>query len=176
VKGTRAALNYEVAFCAFPTLEKRAIMTPVVAAKKLSKFDPKKFLSTIDGGRKIVAFPKKQTIFAQGGSADAVFYIQEGKVRLSVVSEIGKEATIGILNKGDFFGEGCLASSQFTSQHRSPHRSPRLASAPQSHKRSLRDSDEQIRHLLDLIRRAAPFSSQPAPPTTWRCYERFLRW
>jgi CRP-like cAMP-binding protein len=83
-------------------------MTPVVAVKKLSKFDPKKFLSTIDGGRKIVAFPKKQTIFAQGGSADAVFYIQEGKVRLSVVSEIGKEATIGILNNGDFFGEGCL--------------------------------------------------------------------
>jgi CRP-like cAMP-binding protein len=83
-------------------------MTPVVAAKRLSKFNPHTFLSTINGGRKIEAAPKKQTIFAQGDSSDAVFYIREGKVRLTVVSKIGKEATIGILNKGDFFGEGCL--------------------------------------------------------------------
>jgi CRP-like cAMP-binding protein len=83
-------------------------MTPVVAAKKLSKFDPKTFLSTINGGRKIALFPKKQTIFVQGDSSDAVFYIQKGKVRLTVVSQSGKEATIGILNQGDFFGEGCL--------------------------------------------------------------------
>ena len=82
-------------------------MSPV-AAKKPSQFDPKIFLSIINGGRKIAAFPKKQTIFAQGDSSDAVFYIQEGKVRLTVVSKIGKEATIGILNEGDFFGEGCL--------------------------------------------------------------------
>ena len=54
-------------------------MTPVVAGKKLSKFDPKTFLSTIDGGRKIAAFLKKQTIFVQGQSSDAVFYIQNGK-------------------------------------------------------------------------------------------------
>jgi CRP/FNR family cyclic AMP-dependent transcriptional regulator len=83
-------------------------MTPVVAGKKLSKFDPKTFLSTMDGGRKIAAFPKKQPIFVQGDPSDAVFYIQEGKVRLTVVSKIGKEATIGILKEGDFFGEGCL--------------------------------------------------------------------
>jgi CRP/FNR family transcriptional regulator, cyclic AMP receptor protein len=73
-----------------------------------SKFDPKTFLSTIDGGRKLAAFPKKQTVFVQGDSSDAVFYIQKGKVRLTVVSGNGKEATIGILNEGDFFGEGCL--------------------------------------------------------------------
>ena len=85
-------------------------MTPAVAAKKLSKFDPKTFLSTIDGGRKIEAFSKKQTIFVQGDSADAVFYIKEGKVKLTVVSEVGKEATIGILNEGAFFGEGCLTA------------------------------------------------------------------
>jgi CRP/FNR family cyclic AMP-dependent transcriptional regulator len=83
-------------------------MTPRVSAKKLSKFDPKTFLSIINGGRKIAAFPKKQTIFVQGESSDAVFYIQEGKVRLTVVSEIGREPTIAILNEGDFFGEGCL--------------------------------------------------------------------
>src|SRR6202453_4338736 len=83
-------------------------MSPRAATKKLSKFDPKTFLSTMNGGRKIVAFPKKKTIFVQGESSDAVFYIQKGKVRLTVVSQIGKEATIGILNEGDFFGEGCL--------------------------------------------------------------------
>jgi len=83
-------------------------MKPVAAAKKLSKFDTKIFLSTIDGGRKIVAVPKKQTIFVQGDSSDAVFYIQKGKIKLTVVSKSGKEATIGILNEGDFFGEGCL--------------------------------------------------------------------
>src|SRR5438445_9957641 len=84
-------------------------MTPVVAAKKFSKFDPKTFLSTIDGGRKIAPFPKKQTIFVQGDSSDAVFYIQKGKVRLTVVSKSGKEATIGILSEENFFGEGSLA-------------------------------------------------------------------
>ncbi len=83
-------------------------MRPREAAKNLSQFDTKTFLSTIDGGRKIVAFPKKQTIFVQGDSSDAVFYIQRGKVKLTVVSHSGKEATIGILNEGDFFGEGCL--------------------------------------------------------------------
>jgi CRP-like cAMP-binding protein len=83
-------------------------MPLVATSKKLIKFDPKTFLSTIDGGRKITALSKKQTIFAQGESSDAVFYIQKGKVKLTVVSQIGKEATIGILNDGDFFGEGCL--------------------------------------------------------------------
>jgi CRP/FNR family transcriptional regulator, cyclic AMP receptor protein len=82
-------------------------MTPVVAAKK-RKFDLQTFLSTIDGGRKIAAFPKRKTIFVQGDPSDAVFYIQGGKVKLTVVSKTGKEATIGILNEGDFFGEGCL--------------------------------------------------------------------
>ena len=83
-------------------------MTPVVGAAKLIKFDSKTFLSTIDSGRKIVAFAKKQTIFVQGDPSDTVFYIQKGKIKLTVVSQIGKEATIGILNEGDFFGEGCL--------------------------------------------------------------------
>ena len=82
-------------------------MTPV-ASEKLKQFDPKTFLSTINGGRKIEAFAKAQTIFSQGDSSDAVFYIKEGKIKLTVVSEVGKEATIGILNEGAFLGEGCL--------------------------------------------------------------------
>ena len=76
---------------------------------KKRDFDPKQFLATIGKGRRAVMFPRKQTIFAQGDSADAVFYIQQGKVRLTVVSQFGKEATIGILGEGDFFGEGALA-------------------------------------------------------------------
>jgi CRP/FNR family cyclic AMP-dependent transcriptional regulator len=83
-------------------------MARVGPGKKISKFDPKTFLSTLDGGRTIVAFSQKQTIFSQGDLSDAVFYIQKGKVKLTVVSEEGKEATIGILKEGDFLGEGCL--------------------------------------------------------------------
>ena len=86
-----------------------SLTRPAVRAKKKRDFDPRMFLATIGEGRKVVAFPKKQTIFSQGDAADAVFYIQEGKVRLTVVSKIGKEATLGILSAGDFFGEGSLA-------------------------------------------------------------------
>ena len=88
-------------------------MTAVAAAKKLIRFNAKTFLSTIDGGRKIRAFFKKQVVFAQGDPSDSVCYIREGKIRLTVVSMTGKEATIGILNKGDFFGEGCLTRQLF---------------------------------------------------------------
>jgi CRP/FNR family transcriptional regulator, cyclic AMP receptor protein len=63
----------------------------------------------IGDARQMLAVPKKQTIFTQGDEADAVFYIQKGKVRLTVVSKTGKEATIGILSEGNFFGEGSLA-------------------------------------------------------------------
>jgi CRP-like cAMP-binding protein len=72
-----------------------------MSLKKKRDFDPNTFLATIGEGRKFVLFPKKQTIFAQGDFADAVFYIQDGKVRLTVVSETGKEATLGILGEGD---------------------------------------------------------------------------
>jgi CRP-like cAMP-binding protein len=84
-------------------------MASTTSAKNDRDFDPKKFLATIGEGRRVVTFPKKKPIFAQGDAADAVFYIQEGQVRLTVVSKIGKEATLGILNEGEFFGEGSLA-------------------------------------------------------------------
>jgi CRP/FNR family transcriptional regulator, cyclic AMP receptor protein len=85
------------------------LMGSVAVGKKKRAFDPRTFLATIGGGRKSLTIAKKQGIFTQGDAADAVFYIQKGKVRLTVVSKIGKEATIGILNEGDFFGEGSLA-------------------------------------------------------------------
>lgn len=84
-------------------------MTSVAVAKNRRNFDPLTFLATIGSGRKTLAVPKEQTIFAQGDGADAVFYIQKGKVKLTVVSKVGKEATIGILSAGSFFGEGALA-------------------------------------------------------------------
>src|SRR6266849_9609730 len=84
-------------------------MAPTATAKKKLDFDPRKFLATIGEGRKVIAVAKKQTIFAQGDVADAVFFIQEGKIRLTVVSKVGKEATLGMLSEGAFFGEGSLA-------------------------------------------------------------------
>jgi CRP-like cAMP-binding protein len=92
-----------------PTLQPtRNAISPSGAAKKKRDFDPHAFLATIGEGRKLVSFQKKQGIFAQGDLADAVFYIQTGKVKLTVVSKTGKEATIGILGDGDFFGEASL--------------------------------------------------------------------
>ena len=88
-------------------------MTAVAAAKQRRKFNTETFLSTIDGGRTLAVFPKKETIFRQGDSSDSVFYVQKGKVKLTVLSKAGKEATIGILNEGDFFGEGCLTGQPF---------------------------------------------------------------
>ncbi len=85
------------------------MIAPTALARKMPNFDPRKFLATIGEGRKVLAVPKKQTIFAQGDAADSVFYIQSGKIRLTVVSKIGKEATLGILGEGQFFGEGSLA-------------------------------------------------------------------
>jgi len=79
------------------------------ASKNGREFDARSFLATIGEGRKAMLFPKKHTIFTQGDPADAVFYLQTGKVRLTVVSKSGKEATIGILSDGSFFGEGSLA-------------------------------------------------------------------
>src|SRR5690348_4289651 len=74
----------------------RIEMSPTAAAKKRA-FDPDSFLATIGRGRKSLAFARKKRIYTQGDAADAVFYIQRGKVRLTVVSKTGKEATIGIL-------------------------------------------------------------------------------
>ena len=81
--------------------------------QKRRSFDPDTFLSTIGEGRRALRVDKKQAVFAQGDATDAVFYIQRGKIKLTVLSGNGKEATIGILGEGDFFGEGCLAGQPF---------------------------------------------------------------
>ena len=71
-------------------------------------FDPKEFLAKVGEGKTISKYRKDQTVFSQGEVADAVFYIQQGEVKLTVVSEQGKEAVVAILGPGHFFGEGCL--------------------------------------------------------------------
>jgi CRP/FNR family transcriptional regulator, cyclic AMP receptor protein len=78
---------------------------------KKRAFDPKLFLSTVSGmkrGRTEMEYRKGQTIYSQGGPADAVYYLQKGKVKIVATSEQGKEAVVAILGAGEFFGEGCL--------------------------------------------------------------------
>ena len=72
-------------------------------------FRPQDFLSKVDGGRTISKYRKNEKVFSQGDAADSVFYIQKGKVKVTVVSEQGKEAVVAILGQDEFCGEGCLA-------------------------------------------------------------------
>jgi CRP/FNR family transcriptional regulator, cyclic AMP receptor protein len=76
---------------------------------KQASFDAQSFLESAGVARKVVEFPKKASIFAQGDAARHVMYIQQGAVKLSVVNSTGKEAVVAVLKAGDFFGEGCLA-------------------------------------------------------------------
>jgi CRP-like cAMP-binding protein len=80
-----------------------------MARKRRPPFDPKSFLAKVGEGRSIGRYRKDQIVFSQGDPADAVFYIQKGKVKVTVVSEQGKEAVVAILGTDEFFGEGCLA-------------------------------------------------------------------
>ena len=79
-----------------------------MTSKRKPPFDPKVFLSKVNGGKAISDYRKDQIVYKQGEPADSVFYIQSGKVRKTVVSEQGKEAVVALLGSGDFFGEGCL--------------------------------------------------------------------
>src|SRR5579872_2817349 len=86
----------------------------VKVPKKLKQFQPEVFLSEAGIGRTIVEVPKKEKIFSQGEVGEAVFYIQKGRAKLSVVSREGKEATISLFGPGDFIGEDCVAGVQST--------------------------------------------------------------
>ena len=80
----------------------------VAKARKKQPFDVEVFLHTVDGGRSVTSYGKNQKVFSQGDPADSVFYIQEGKVKVCVTSEQGKEAVVALHGDGAFFGEGCL--------------------------------------------------------------------
>ena len=79
-----------------------------MAKKSKPEFDPEAFLAKADGGLTVSKYAKGRVVFAQGDPADSVFYIQEGRVKISVVSSQGKEAVVAFLKAGDFIGEGCL--------------------------------------------------------------------
>ena len=81
----------------------------VVKAKRRRPFNVETFLATVDGGRTVSKYRTNQMVFSQGDPADSVFYIQEGKVKVCVVSERGKEAVVAMHGKKEFFGEGCLS-------------------------------------------------------------------
>ncbi len=83
-----------------------------MAEKNKTSFDPKAFLGKIGEGRGIGKYSKDDVVFSQGDPADAVFYIQKGKVKLVVISPQGKEAVVAILGTNDFFGEGCLGGQK----------------------------------------------------------------
>jgi CRP/FNR family cyclic AMP-dependent transcriptional regulator len=80
-----------------------------MAASNNGSFDPKAFLASVGAGRSITQSREGELIFSQGDPADALFYIQKGKVKVTTLSEHGKEAVVAILGHGEFFGEGCLA-------------------------------------------------------------------
>jgi len=80
--------------------------------KSRPPFDPKAFLAKADGGKAITNYRERQIVFSQSDPADSIFYIQGGKIKLTVVSRHGKEAVVAILGEGAFFGEGCLAGQQ----------------------------------------------------------------
>ncbi len=82
---------------------------PATSPEQTAAFDPRLFLTKLATGKNSREYQTAASIFAQGDPADAVFYVESGKVKLTVVSTRGKEAVIGILPEGSFFGEGCLA-------------------------------------------------------------------
>src|SRR5438477_10586031 len=88
------------------------IAIPRTAVKKIRLFDPSAFLTQAGLGRTIVELKKGHVLFSQGEAAEAVFYIQSGKIRVSVISTSGKEATITLLGEKSFLGEECIANSQ----------------------------------------------------------------
>jgi len=81
---------------------------PDMADKINQTFDPKEFLAQVGEGKTILEFNKDAIVFAQGDAANTVFYILKGRVKVIVISEQGKEAVVGILEPGQFFGEGCM--------------------------------------------------------------------
>lgn len=91
----------------------KASTRPSRAQKRPKPFDPKTFLAQAGVGRAVRRYSPNQAVFSQGDRASDVFYIQNGRVRLSALSKRGKEATIAMLGPGDFLGEECLASNQF---------------------------------------------------------------
>ena len=117
-----------------------------MGTKRKAPFNVKRFLSQIGGGKTLLACRKKQILFSQGDGADSVFYIQTGRVKLTVVSQRGKEAVIALMDAGSFFGEGCLAGKLV-----------RLTSATVVDKSTIVRIDKQV--MIQMLENEPTFSS-----------------
>ena len=115
--------------------------------KPTAEFDAKAFLTKASTGQSISTYRKKEVIFAQGDPADAVFYIDRGQVKLTVVSERGKSAVVAMLGRGDFFGEGCLAGQLV-----------RMATAAVMTEASVVRIDKQA--MMELLHKKSTFSER----------------
>src|ERR1700681_4578625 len=101
--------------CCAPARLRNSTMPNSPDVREKDAFDPKTFLGRIDAGKTIERYGKNQKIFSQGDVADSVFFIRKGKVKITVLSEHGKEAVVGIFGEGQFFGEGCLRGGDLRS-------------------------------------------------------------
>jgi CRP/FNR family cyclic AMP-dependent transcriptional regulator len=134
------------------TAAKSRVKRPLAAKidgllERSAGFDPRNFLIKIEVGKSKLEYAKGDTVFSQGDSADAVFYIQNGKVKLTVVSKSGKEAVVAILAEGSFFGEGCLAGQAL-----------RMATASTLQRSVILRVNKSV--ILGLIHRDAEFAAQ----------------
>ena len=118
-----------------------------MARKQVAGFDPSAFLTKASTGRSVSAYRKTQVVFTQGDPADAVFYIEKGQIKLTVVSERGKTAVVALLGRGDFFGEGCLAGQPL-----------RMATASAMSETSVVRIDRQA--MIALLHERSIFSEQ----------------
>jgi CRP/FNR family cyclic AMP-dependent transcriptional regulator len=91
-----------------PSVNRGQARKPVMESEAKPPFDPAAFLAKVGSGKAILNFKKNQNVFQQGDVADTVFYLQKGRIKLTVTSEQGKEAVVGVLEPTQFFGEGCL--------------------------------------------------------------------
>jgi CRP/FNR family transcriptional regulator, cyclic AMP receptor protein len=116
-------------YCAARSVPAKVPRSPKKANLKTPVFDAQAFLDLAGVARKVKEFKRAEAFYSQGDAANSVMYLQEGGVKLTVISEVGKEAVVAILRPGDFFGEGCLASQSvrmgtataITPRHRVSH-------------------------------------------------------
>jgi CRP/FNR family transcriptional regulator, cyclic AMP receptor protein len=122
-------------------------IVPNGVAAQPGAFDPRHLLTKVSSGKSRRAYVSDEAVFTQGNPANAVFFIQSGKVKLTVVSTAGKEAVVAILNEGCFFGEGCLAGQPL-----------RMASASSLQKSTIVRVDKQV--MIDLLHNEPKFAEQ----------------
>ena len=121
-------------------------MRPLQNGQTSATFDPQAFLAVVGYGQSVMVYNDQQPVFAQGDSADALFYIHKGRIKLTVVSRQGKEAVVAVLNSGQFFGEGCLVAQTY-----------RMASATAMDQCSIARLEKQV--VIEKLQEEPTFSA-----------------